>query len=452
MQLRFGLVVVLIGMAVFLPLGARELPLGEAVALALSRHPDVRQAELQLRLAELQLEAARAKISLPSLSFTLTPPGLTPTGLSTAQGKLGASLSLPWGTSSQLSAGLGVGWEGEAWDISGWSVSGSLTLDLADPTAAASELEALEEAVQEAREALEETRNAKVLEVISAYMELLSLKAQLDQAQAAQEEAQKELEEMQESVAAGLAGELDLLQARLAVLDAQITLEERAASFDAQKARFIQSLGVEEDVELVPLDLPAEELKAAAEELLSKDELLIAAVDLASGVRTASKQVEEAQQALKKARSAGLPTFTVEAGWSEGGVRLGWEIAFDLFSPDRGKTVEIAQERLALAQVNLEAARQNAAQSIHDRRTALQAALRELERLPLEEEKWALEEQVMRAKHEAGTISDEDWQDFLEEMDAFRLEAEERVADLLVAYLNYRNVLGLSLDWEGWLR
>lgn len=451
MRFRFGLAVIIVGMA-FLSLEARELPLSEAITIALSQHPDVRQAELQLSLAELQLEAARAKGSLPSLSFTLTPPGLTPGGLSTAQGTLGASLSLPWGTSSQLSAGLGVGWDGGTWGISGWSVSGSFTLDLTDPTAAASELEDLEEAVQEARESLEETKNAKVLEVISAYIDLLSLKAQVDQAQTAQEKAQKELEEVQESVAAGLAGDLDLLEARLAVLEAQIALEERVASFAAKKAQFLQDLGLKEDIELVPLDLPAEELKEAAEELLSKEELLVAAVDRASGVKAALNQVEEAQEALRKTHAAGLPTFTVQAGLTGDGFNLGWQIAFDLFSPDRGTDVEIAQKQLELAEIKLEAARKSATQNIQNLQESLKAALRDLDRLPLEEEKLALKEQVMRAKHEAGAISDEDWQDFLEEKEAFLLEAGQRLGDLLIAYLTYRDALGLSLDWEGWLR
>jgi len=337
--------------------------------------------------------------------------------------------------------------------VSGWSLSGAFTLDLADPTAASSTLKSKQEAVEEACNSLEETKNAKVLEVISTYLELLSLKAQVDQAQATLEEAKKQLEKVQDSVAGGLAGELELAEARLAVLDAQITLEERTTAFEGQKASFLASLGLEEEeIELAGLDLPREELLSAAEELLSQEELAVVAVDLSAEVRAAQTLVEDAEEALRRARAAWLPTFTLEAGLTEEGFQLGWEISFNLFSPERKTKVEIAQTELELAQVKLKQARRTAAQNIRNLKENLQAALRDLKRLPLEEEKWALEEKVMRAKHQAGAISDEDWEEFLEEKEAFLLEAGQRLGNLLVAYLEYRGALGLSLDWEGWLR
>jgi outer membrane protein TolC len=40
---------------------AKELNVAEAVQLALANHPDIKQAELQVSLAELQLASAQAK-------------------------------------------------------------------------------------------------------------------------------------------------------------------------------------------------------------------------------------------------------------------------------------------------------------------------------------------------------------------------------------------------------
>ncbi|MBC7098852.1 TolC family protein [Candidatus Bipolaricaulota bacterium] len=448
-----GLVAALVGMALPLALTGRELPLGEAIAIALSQAPEVRQAELELSLAELELSAARAGMALPSLSLVLMPPGLTQAGLSTAEAELSASLSLPWGTSSRLAAGLGLGWTDAGPAISSWNVSGAFTLDLADPTAAASQFEDLKEAVEEARESLEELKDSKALEVIATYLELLSLQAQLEKAQEDLVEAEGNLTKLEEKATAGLVGDLELAEARLAVLEARIALEEKNASFAARKADFLSSLGLDgEGIELVKPDIPQDELISAAEGLLSQEELAQAAVELSQAVQAAQREVEQAEETLRKAQAAGLPTLTLQAGLTEGGLKLGWEISFSLFAPARGTEIQIAQKELALARLKLERARMAAFQEIRNSKEDLKAALRDLERLPMEKERWNLEEEVMRAKHEAGAISDEDWQDFLEEKEAFLLEAEQRLGDLLIAYLAYRDALGLSLDWEGWLK
>jgi hypothetical protein len=69
----------------------------------------------------------------------------------------------------------------------------------------------------------------------------------------------------------------------------------------------------------------------------------------------------------------------------------------------------------------------------------------------LETEKWQLAEQVMTARHDAGTLSDSDWATFLEEKDGFTLDAAGRAASLLAAYLSYRSALGMEIQWEEWL-
>ena len=57
----------------------------------------------------------------------------------------------------------------------------------------------------------------------------------------------------------------------------------------------------------------------------------------------------------------------------------------------------------------------------------------------------------MTAKRTAGSISDTDWAQFLEEKGAFEIDAAGRATSLLVAHLTYRNALGMELNWEDWL-
>jgi outer membrane protein TolC len=142
----------------------------------------------------------------------------------------------------------------------------------------------------------------------------------------------------------------------------------------------------------------------------------------------------------------------VEAGWTDKGFQLGWTLRFDLFSPGREKEIAIAEKELTLAQLSLQTARQNARRQLYDLRAALNTALQSLERLPLEEEKWALQEELYRTKYEVGTLSESDWQEFQRQKEAFAIEADQRSLSLLVAYLNFRSGAGLSLEWEEWLK
>jgi len=82
---------------------------------------------------------------------------------------------------------------------------------------------------------------------------------------------------------------------------------------------------------------------------------------------------------------------------------------------------------------------------------ALDNALCSLNRLPLEEEKLALEVDINQTRFEAGSISAAEWQAQLKAQNAFLITAEKRVASLLLALLAFRDALGLDLHWEEWL-
>ena len=69
----------------------------------------------------------------------------------------------------------------------------------------------------------------------------------------------------------------------------------------------------------------------------------------------------------------------------------------------------------------------------------------------LEEEKWTLDETATTAKYDADLLSVEEWDEFSDELEAFRVESKTREVSLLTAYLAYREVLGMDLNWEEWL-
>ena len=118
-------------------LGAGEaatLPVDRAIMLALEQHTAVHQAELELQIAGLELDAVWARSTSPSIGLQVQLPELSMEGFSgEIEGALGASLSLPWIDASSISAELRLSWNATTgeWGIPGWGISCSHRLDLA---------------------------------------------------------------------------------------------------------------------------------------------------------------------------------------------------------------------------------------------------------------------------------------------------------------------------------
>lgn len=426
---------------------ARELSLAQAVEIASANHPDLRQAELRLAAAQFQLESAQAQAYWPSISVTLAPSG---SFFSVPRIGLAANLSIPLGTSNNLGATLALGWNESDWSIS-YAVSGSFTVDLTNPMGAASQLENLSQSVKEAEEALSSVRSSVIISTIKSYTDVLALKARLDLAEANLAKAEATVKQTEDAISAGLSGELDLLQARLSLTEAQIALEQARSAYTLTLIQFAQSLGLTEGIEVTPIELLTEPLLDEARKLLAETSLE-EVVGRSSAVLAAERTLEEAKKSLERARWSLLPTITVEAGWNEKGLQLNWTLRFALFSPTYEAGVKLAETQVALAQLNVEVARRSAYRQLLELQSSLESAIQSLERLPMELDKWAMEEELYRKKYELGSISEADLQSFLQEKEAFLVEVQQRGVSLLLSYLNYKAAMGLSLDWEGWIR
>ncbi len=427
----------------------RELSLSEVVHLALANHPDIRQAELKVTLTQLQVELGWAKAAWPTLSLGV---GSAIPSLFSPQVDLTAGLSLPFWTSSRLAGKLALHPATDGLVPRSWGVSFSVTLDLADPSGAVAQLEKSAQAAEDAKRSLEKTKATVIVNLIRSYSELLSLSAKLKQARANLEKAERDLVQAESAFDAGLVGRVDVLEARISAVEARIAVEGAEGNWEAQRTRFARDdLGLEEDIELLPLTLAVDDLVAAARALLMTVDVVEAA-ERSSEVLAAKQKVEEAEQALDRIRRSWLPTVSMEAAWTNNGLQLGWTMGFDLFSPGRDKEIAMAEAELASAWLALRIARQSAQRQLSDLQASVQAALGSLERLPLEAERWALQEELYRTKYELGTLSESDWREFQRQKEAFVLEADQRSISLFVAYLNLRAGVGLPLEWEEWLK
>ncbi|MCR4391615.1 MAG: TolC family protein [Candidatus Acetothermia bacterium] len=424
------------------------LTLGQAITLALGNSSEVWEAELNLTMA--QLELAAAKVFLPQVRFQVQPFSLSPRDgfPGTAQGQLSMELAPFRGADLSFSLSPAFNWATGTLSMS-WELSFSYRYD---PVAALSpnQVELREESVRSAEDALEQTKNKVALEVIGRFSELLAKEAAVALAEAKLSTAQARLAGVTERVKAGLAGALDRLEAELAVKEAEITFRKRSSEYALARGEFKALLGIEGEYELVPPELSVDEILARAKELLALD-IPWEAVQANGNVQRAQDALDNAERQLRATQAAALPVVSLSAGLRPGNEMewgIGLTFLFNLFSPERPSQLKLAQASVELAQARLEVAEQEAMKAIWNQKTALQQALEDLELLQLEEAKWDLEETIMREKLEADVISVDEWEDFQLRKRGFERDREQRVFNLVLAYLRHRQILGLKVGWE----
>ncbi|MEN6369206.1 MAG: TolC family protein [Thermotogota bacterium] len=432
---------------------SRTISPSEAIELAVENDSQLREAELNLSLATLELEAARVSTVLPAVGLAVDLPKLTAAGLGQEiAASLTASLSLPWGDGT-LTGGLGFSYNAATSELVAptWQISLADVLDLARPNAAAERIQSLTWAVESARRSYASAKADLVISALKTYGALLSEAQQADWDSSAVSRLMAELDQVKDLATQGYKGDQDVNEAKLLLLDAQVKAEKSAEAYAADLEAFCRTtLRVEEACQLSSIDVSMSDLLAAARSL-RESESPEGAISGASAVIAAQQSVATAEDDLREARANMLPSVSVEATLNSEEWSLGVGLSLDLFDPSGKTNVEIAETDLELAKEKLDSARETVRDEILSLKASLLSSVRSAESLTLETEKWRLEEQVMTAKRAAGSISDSDWAQFLEEKGAFEIDAAGRATSLLVAHLMYRNALGMELNWEEWL-
>lgn len=445
----------LIGSAAWAGSVADPLTLTEAIELGLEHDSALREVEIELEIARLELDAELSSFFLPTVSLSFSPPDLTTAGWSGGfSGSVDAGLSLPIGSSSQITGRVNVAWDAAtgSWSASGWNLSINQHLVIGQPETALDGVDRRRATVADAEEALLEAEASLIVNVARSFFATLVAGDTLKRAQASMDDLEESLLRTQEDYKAGLVGEASVLEARIAALDAGIAVEDRAESLaETQEVFFGETLGSTQLLDLVPPAFDVDRMLAAARLLLLDETAIDAAVAVADVVVDAAEALASAEAALTRSRLAIDPEVTIRAGLSEDGLTIGWSSSLTLFSPTWSEQIEIARLEVELASEHLRSARRQAESAIRSARAELKTAVRDVDRLPLEEERWTLEENVMRSKLDGGTISESDWSGFLDELESFRLDASERSSSLFIALIQYRQALGYPLEWEEWL-
>ncbi len=431
----------------------RTITAAEAIDLAIQNNAGLHLAKLNLEVASLRLEAARSSAILPTIGLSVSPPSLGGTGLSQdASATLTAALPLPWGQGSlQASVGLDYNLTTSTLVAPMWQLALSDVLDLTNPMESQSSLQATQSALESAKRALAEVEQALIISTLQSYERLLSEAQQDSQNQASVDRLQEALAQVRDLAAQGYKGVQDVNEAKLLLVDAQVQAERSTATYASDLKMFCrETLGVSTDCQLAPLDLALADLLSDAHALLAAD-IPDSTINSSSAVLSAQQSVTDARETLRKTQSGALPSLSVSAKLTAAEWRVGVGLSFDVFSPSRSANIRIAEANLALAEGKLQSAREAARNGILNQQAALLSAVRSAESLDLETEKWQLEEEVMTARRDAGTLSESDWATFLDEKGSFAVDAAGRATSLLIAYLTCREAMGMELAWEEWV-
>lgn len=176
--------------------------------------------------------------------------------------------------------------------------------------------------VEEARQALiaaDFTHNAQIQNVIlqteQAYYGFLNAKALVDAQNATIREQETNLSAADERHRAGVATVYDVLQARTALSQAQLTLETLQQSLRVFEGALATAMGVQLnskfDIGTLPAEVPTQEVTTAVDALIAQAEK--ERPDFAA----LRAQIGAAEARVREARGEGLPSFGFTANWAQ---------------------------------------------------------------------------------------------------------------------------------------
>lgn len=176
--------------------------------------------------------------------------------------------------------------------------------------------------VAEARQALiaaDYTHNAQIQNVVlqteQAYYGFLDAKALVDAENATIKEQQTNLDAAEERHRSGVATIYDVLQARTALSQAQLTLETLQQNLRVFQGALATAMGMpltsKFDIGTLPAETPTQEVTTAVDTLIAQAEAQ--RPDFAA----ARANIAQAEARVREVRSAGLPTFSFSANASQ---------------------------------------------------------------------------------------------------------------------------------------
>jgi len=307
----------------------------QAVIFALEHNPAVISAARNVRIAEVQVDVARAS-RLPNINLTATgaynPSPTTVTfGDSTIQ--LGAKFSSTAGVSASQPV-----WPSSRWraPIAGARANAGLNAEI-----------------------LQRTRQQVTFQTRQAFYQVLSAQRLQEVAQDALQAAQTQLKLAESTVAAGYAAPLDVYQAKATLANAEVTLARAKNAVDLAWAALVNQLGLPADtpVQLTsPAGLPAvpDNLKALTATALKQRSELTQVNFRREQLRSQIELIRLEQQPIVNLQANYSKNLTSASLLGASGVTFGAAMAFNVYNGRQTKA-ELEAARLQLAQLDTSA-------------------------------------------------------------------------------------------------
>ncbi len=428
------------------------LTLEEAVERALVHAPGVVSAQRSLERGSLNLESAEIAFKPRASASASGVAGEGGTGV--RAGLSGSGTLAPgatWSVSATHASRTGpVG--GQDFSPQPLSASLSVNVRLWPPGRDADNWRTLdarqfELATAEAR--LAQAERSAVVEVVQTYGRLVAARSRLAMALEALEISRRDLERQKDRRARGMASELDVLRAEIALLEQEGTISSRRQSVDALTATFAQLVGLS-PAAVEQSELESIRLDVGAWQPPDQDAAIERATEVSLSVRAQVRALEAAEESLDVLRRQGGPTIslggTVNARTDDD---IGWTVridgSYDLFdSGARANRLASAERDAADAKraldEALEAVRSDVAAAYREianseRAVAIAAATLQLREFELE---------IGREQAARGLISEEALHRIERDARSARYDLEDAQLAHYVALMNLKVLLGLD--------
>jgi len=442
---------------------SNSITLEDAAKMALANNEQVLSVQASLEIARLSLKRAEKLFATPYINLNVQP----------WQGKYDIERETYQRPSEFMMSGtikfsqgtdIGLNYQG-AYDYEEGGYDDFYTLELHQSlfqdqslTPSALELYNARMATERAYLALEDIEKEIILSTVRSFYKLREIGNSLSLSKERIAVSQEELEETTEKKDSGLAGELDMLKAKIELAENTEQLNELENQLALAKDQFYHSIGVEKDTLLI-LSLPQEKkVRKKAEELLAK-EINRGVILSQSELKQAQWTIDEKRLQLSRKEEELSSDWLLTVGYTsekstlegitpaQGQIKIG--VTYNLFDGSRAKlSVQTAQMELEKAERNLENLKKTAQFSLSSQKNALREALSQFNLWKLKKDEIKLKGELAQEQFALGIISSQELKEF--QLQAVQVENSYQSAlhELLTSYFSYKLSLGMNIDFD----
>ena len=269
--------------------------------------------------------------------------------------------------------------------------------------------------------------------------------------------SQEELAEIGKKKDSGLAGELDMLQAKIELVENTGQLNELENQLALSRDQFYHSIGTEEDPSLIFSSIEEQELREKVEGLLVREinqETILGQSELKQAQWTIDAmrlQLSEKEEGLSSdwLLTVGYTSERPTLGGitaAHGQVKIG--VTYNLFDGGRAKlSVQAAEMDLEKAERNFKSVRKTVLFSLSSGRDALREALSQFDLWKLKKDEVELKGELIQEQFALGIINSQEVKEFQLQTVQVENSCQSALDNLLISYFSYKLSLGMNMDF-----